>query len=140
MVFDNNAGTAAFFLTIKANENIPTDLNFVVSYNDFARGNKKQTGDNLSFISNNSFKNLKLKDKSTKLSLNNLKTFLEDSESAKKIFSGVSGEYVELINKGEYGIKLETSSLYKTARIEIQFKELKNKDSLKTYSNTFIFD
>ncbi|WP_229503128.1 lipoprotein 17-related variable surface protein [Malacoplasma penetrans] len=145
---DNAQGTISFY--VKIDKSIVTgsnsDINLVVNYTGFVKGNVVDTGDNLSFVADNMLKSYLLSNKDvTEEEFNkfNPTTFAnwlqeKDNERALKLISYKSGEYEQLLaDKTKYKLAVIANETQRTVSIFINFNSVSNSQSLKEYSVTY---
>ncbi|WP_164979346.1 lipoprotein 17-related variable surface protein [Malacoplasma penetrans] len=145
MYVDNSQGTASFYLNIPKDliDGSETDLNLVVNYTGFVKGNVDSTDDNLSFVANNMLKSFLVSNGSfTAEQFDNL-TPLEfsnwlkenNNENALKLISYKSGQYQTILNGTTgYTVSVITNETQRTVSIYINFDGITNSQSLSEYS------
>ena len=136
----NNLGIANFYIVIPKSEmnGATSDVNLVMTYTGFAKGNEDSTGDNFSFVSDNMLKSYLLANKYvTDDQWNKFTpiTFAKWVESnADKIVSYKTGEYIDKLSKNNYTITTVPNTLQNTVTVTINFGDMKDKNSLSEYS------
>ena len=137
---DNSLGIASFYVNIKQSS-VPgatSDLNFVVTYSGFVKGNEVQTDDNLSFVSNTMLKNylvsIKAFDETTikQLTPDSFASWAKDNID--KLITYKTGEYTTKLESKKYTLTITPNDLQDTVTITINFGEMQNKNSLSEYS------
>ncbi|RXY96692.1 hypothetical protein D8X55_02895 [Malacoplasma penetrans] len=148
MHYDNAQGTISFYVKIDKLlvDGSNSDLNLVVNYTGFVKGNVDSTDDNLSFVADNMLESYLVSNGDT--TADNFKNFTPDSfakwlqendnQKALKLISYKSGEYVTLLqDKTKYNLSVIPNETQRTVSIYIYFKDVTNPKSLKEYSVTY---
>lgn len=137
---DNSLGLASFYVMIPKTEMLgaTSDLNLVVTYSGFAKGNVVTTSDNFSFVSNVMLKNHLIANKSLiEEQWNNFTTSTFASwinENVDKIISYKTGEYITKLSSNQYNVTTVTNELQGTVTVTINFGNMKNSSYLSEYS------
>ncbi|BAC44052.1 hypothetical protein [Malacoplasma penetrans HF-2] len=147
MNYDNAQGTISFYIKIDKSlvDGSNSDLNLVVNYTGFVKGNVDTTNDNLSFVADNMLESYLISSKDTteeQFKTFNPTTFAEwlkanDNEKALKLISYKSGEYITHLTSKKYKLSVIANETQRTVDIFINFDELKDNKSLREYSVTY---
>ena len=138
---DNNLGIASFYVNIPKDKVVgsTSDLNFVVTYSGFVKGNVDSTSDNLSFVSDAMLKNYLLTTGFKQEDIDKLTptTFAKwANDNIGKLITYKTGEYVTKLNdknKG-YTLTITPNDLQGTVSITINFGTMTNQKSLSEYT------
>ena len=136
----NNLGIANFYIVIPKSEmkGATSDVNLVMTYSGFAKGNEVSTGDNFSFVSDNMLKSYLLANEYiTETEWNNFTptTFAKWIETnVDKIISYKTGQYSSKVSNKDYTITTVPNTLQNTVTVTINFGDMKDKNSLSEYS------
>lgn len=147
MFYDNSQGTASFTVTIPKSLMLGanSDLNLVVNYTGFVKGNIDTTNDNLSFIADNMLENYLIsknyitKEQFESFTPSEFAKWLENNsyENALKLITYKSGEYVTLLNSNKYKFTIVLNNSQRTVSVYINFEGLTNDKSLSEYLVTY---
>ena len=139
---DNSLGIASFYVKIKQSSVLgaTSDLNFVVTYSGFVKGNIDSTNDNLSFVSDAMLKNYLLSIKAfNQTELDNLTTesfskWVSTSDNIKKLITYKTGQYITKLDSNSYTVTVTANDLQDTVTITIDFGSMTDSKSLSEYS------
>ncbi|BAC44057.1 conserved hypothetical protein [Malacoplasma penetrans HF-2] len=147
MHYDNAQGTISFYVKIDKSlvDGSNSDINLVVNYTGFVKGNVDSTSDNLSFVADNMLESYLISNGDTTeddFKNFNPTTFAEwlkakDNEMALKLISYKSGEYVTYLSSNKYKLSVIANETQRTVSIFINFDKLTNDKSLTEYSVTY---
>ncbi|RXY96691.1 hypothetical protein D8X55_02890 [Malacoplasma penetrans] len=147
MYIDNAQGTISFYVKIPQDKitGSNSDINLVVNYTGFVKGNIDNTSDNLSFIADNMLKSYLISNGDTteedfnKFTPDTFAKWLEDSnyQKALKLISYKSGQYEDLLNTSKYKISVIANETQRTVSVFILFSDVTDPKSLKEYSVTY---
>ncbi|MDE6429023.1 MAG: hypothetical protein K2K18_00760, partial [Malacoplasma sp.] len=146
MYVDNSLGIASFYVKIPQNllDGASSDLNLIANYSGFVKGNVDQTGDNLSFVSNNMLKNYLIAQKIfTEQQLSNMSAkefgdWVKNSDNVKKIITYHTGQYDTKLQSNQYTLTVVSNDIQKTVSVTIDFGTMTNPKSLSNYSIQYI--
>ena len=139
---DNNLGIASFYVNIKKEkvEGATSDLNFVVTYSGFVKGNVDSTKDNLSFVSNAMLKNYLKSNcgfddkKINSLTPKSFADWVNQENNIQKLITYKTGQYENKLKDKSYTLTVTSNDLQGTVSITINFGKMDNPKSLSEYS------
>ncbi|RXY96703.1 hypothetical protein D8X55_02955 [Malacoplasma penetrans] len=146
MYYDNSQGTASFYVNIPkslmAGSN--SDLNLVVNYTGFVKGNVVATQDNLSFVADNMLKNYLIskgfvtQTEYDAFTPTSFAEWLRSGTNALNLITYKTGQYEQLLNNPSgYTFNIVANTTQKTVSVYIHFNNVTDSNSLSEYSVTY---
>ncbi|MCF0217759.1 MAG: hypothetical protein HUJ42_01800 [Malacoplasma sp.] len=140
MYYDNNLGYVSFLVNIPKSlmNGASSDLDLIVNYTGFVKGNLDKTEDNMSFISNTmlanylSSKNLISKDDLAKMSATDFANWAKSH--IKDLITFSSGEYKTKLDANNFKSSVIANDAQNTVSITIDYGTMNNTKSLSEYS------
>lgn len=137
MVYDGYAGTMNIKVQIDKSILNGFDSNVIYwgNFSGFAKSNVVPTSDNFNFITQDELLINVPEIISEKMDASKFAQWIKSSpNNFLKLTSYVTGQYVDLIKSGEYKLLITTNDNYNTLTLTINFENVKNPESLKSYS------
>ncbi|MCF0217760.1 MAG: hypothetical protein HUJ42_01805 [Malacoplasma sp.] len=140
MYEDNTLGYASFLVHIpqKLMSGASSDLDLIVNYTGFVKGNMDNTSDNMSFISDSMLENYLISknffNKQTFAQLTPTKFADWAKEHIKDLITFSSGQYTTKLNNNQYNVAIIPNDAQNTVSITINYGKMDNSQSLSEYS------
>ncbi|RXY96578.1 hypothetical protein D8X55_03400 [Malacoplasma penetrans] len=145
MYYDDSQGTISFYVKIDQSvvDGSNTDLNLVVNYTGFVKGNVDSTNDNLSFVSDNMLKSYSTSkgfvsgEDFNNFTPTSFANWLQNNnyQYAKELITYKSGQYQTILNSNNnYTFTIIPNEAQRTVSVYIHFEGITNQQSLSEYS------
>ncbi|MCF0217933.1 MAG: hypothetical protein HUJ42_02705 [Malacoplasma sp.] len=142
MYVDNNLGYVSFLVQIPQATMVgaSSDLDLIVNYTGFVKGNIDNTSDNMSFISNTMLKNYLVSkniftaQQYSELTPSKFAEWANTKDNFKQLITFKSGEYETKLNSGDFKIAVVANDAQGTVSLTINYGQLKDSKSLSEYS------
>ena len=142
MYYDNNLGYVSFLVNIDKSlmNGASSDLNLIVNYTGFVKGNIVNTQDNMSFISNAMLKNYLISKgifsevQYSQLTPDAFANWANQKENLKKLITFQSGEYATKLTSNDFSVVAVANDAQNTVSITVDYGTLKDQNSLSEYS------